>query len=246
MKNLVSIGIVMFIVASFCGCNPNYKKQEPSIYGTEEVYDSPLFVELGEISDRQEDIKELPYSKEYVKEFCDIIEVVEGGGLLSGITLDEENCYNVTPPEVAEQMDVKIFKYTDCCASFILIDGVVYELCMSFGGFGFLSAVPCDYDNDGNLDLLMTSSWGSGLHRTDISYFNVVTKELKTIYSENYYELIIEKNPKVQEGRYDVRRICYVLDMMESGYAPHIDKGVLGYVEIQDGVPMYFSYNSTP
>ena len=50
-----------------------------------------------------------------------------------------------------------------------MVDNEVYPLCESFGGFGFVNAIPCDFDNDGNKDLFVASSWGSGLHRSVIS-----------------------------------------------------------------------------
>ena len=63
-----------------------------------------------------------------------------------------------------------------------MIDNEVYTLCEWFGGYGFVNAVPCDFDNDGNKDLLVASSWGSGLHRSIISVFNSTTKESTVIY----------------------------------------------------------------
>ncbi|MBQ4284361.1 MAG: hypothetical protein IJB96_10600 [Lachnospira sp.] len=243
MKKFVSLFVIMIIMAGFCGCNNSYNKEEQFVNETEESYKNPLFVELGDISDRKEDIKELPHSKEYVKEFCDMAGKLEGSEVLSGITLKEENCYNVTPPLVSEKMDVKIFKDMYSFSSFILIDGAVYNLCMSHGGYGFTSAVPYDYDNDGNLDLLVTASWGSGMHRTEISYFNIVTKESKRIHSEFNYEVIIEENSQGHEGRFDIRQIRFVLDMMESTYGPYVEDEKFGYVEVQDGVPVYFPYD---
>ena len=121
-------------------------------------------------------------TKDYVDEFMAIIGEVELGGLSTGMTLDKEHCYNVTPLSVAEQTDIKIFKFSDSCVSLALIDGEVYSICESFGGYGFVNAVPWDYDEDGNLDLLVASSWGSGLHRSTISVFNTTTKESIAVY----------------------------------------------------------------
>ena len=121
-------------------------------------------------------------TKDSVDEFMSIIGEVELGGLSAGMKLDEEHCYNVTPLSVATQTDIKIFKFSDFCVSLALIDGEVYSICESFGGFGFVDAVPWDYDGDGNLDLLIASSWGSGLHRSIISVFNTTTKESLIVY----------------------------------------------------------------
>ena len=121
-------------------------------------------------------------TKDFVDEFMSIIGDVELGGLSIGMTLDKEHCFNVTPLSVASQTDIKIFKFSDSCVSLALIDGEVYSICDSFGGFGFVNAVPWDYDEDGNPDLLVASSWGSGLHRSIISVFNTKTKESIVVY----------------------------------------------------------------
>ena len=121
-------------------------------------------------------------TKDSVDEFMSIIGDVELDGLSTGMTLDKEHCYNVTPLSVATQTDIEIFKFSDSCVSLALIDGEVYSICESFGGYGFVNAVPWDYDEDGNLDLLVASSWGSGLHRSIISVFNTTTKESIVVY----------------------------------------------------------------
>lgn len=122
------------------------------------------------------------YSKENVDEFMVALGELEGTGLLSDVTLEEDKCFNVTPLLVSNAMDCKIFKFSDSHASFVMIDNEVYPLCKWFGGYGFVNAVPCDFDNDGNEDLLVASSWGSGLHRSEISVFNTETKEFTVIY----------------------------------------------------------------
>ena len=95
---------------------------------------------------------------------------------------DKDCWYNVTPPCVAFQSDIQIFKYRDTCLSIALVDGKAYSICQSFGGFGFVNGVLWDYDEDGNLDLLLASSWGSGMHRSEISVFNTTTKESSVIF----------------------------------------------------------------
>ncbi len=67
--------------------------------------------------------------------------------------------------------------------SFVLVDEKVYELCSFGGGHGYLNALPWDYDGDGNTDLLVSSSSGSGIHRSEISVFNRVTKKSEVVYN---------------------------------------------------------------
>ena len=131
-------------------------------------------------------------TKDSVDEFLDVCDNVKGEGLLSGFSINKDNLYNVTPVEVAASTDVKIFKTSDSCASFVLIDGEIYPICESFGGYGFVNAVPCDFDDDGNIDLLVASSWGSGIHRSIISVFNTVTKKSTVVY-----DTMTTQNPRI-------------------------------------------------
>ncbi len=123
-----------------------------------------------------------PCSKDSVDQFMNLIGEMELGGLLSGMKLDKAHCYNVTPESVSAQTDYKIFKFSDSCVSLLLIDNKVYSICESFGGFGFVNAIPWDYDENGTPDLLVASSWGSGMHRSIISVFDATTKESITIF----------------------------------------------------------------
>lgn len=138
------------------------------------------------------DYKTISCSKESVDDFMTIISKSEMGGLYGWIEPNKESCYNVTPLCVATMTDIKIFKFNDSCASFALIDDKAYTLCESFGGYGFVNAIPWDYDEDGNLDLLVASSWGSGLHRSQISVFNTTTKESFIVY-----DTLTADNPSV-------------------------------------------------
>ena len=125
-------------------------------------------------------------NKDYVAEFMELLgEDTELSGLLSGYALDEAHCYNVTPSTFAGETDMKIFKFSDSCASFVLLDGEIYQLCEFCGGYGFVDARLWDFDCDGTLDLLVSSSWGSGMHRSILSVFNPVTKESTIIFDSS-------------------------------------------------------------
>ena len=117
------------------------------------------------------------FSKEHVEEFLSVYGTGVWDGLLYGMEYNAETCFNVTPEAIARATDVEIFKFGNSCVSAALIDGAVYPICRDFGGYGFFNAVPWDYDADGTTDLLIASSWGSGVHRSELSVFNVKTKE---------------------------------------------------------------------
>ncbi len=122
----------------------------------------------------------LAYTKDSVEEFLSVFEQSEFGSIPCG-----DECYNVTCRGVAWYTKIRIFKFTPSCDSFALIDGKVYRICESFGGYGFIYAVPWDYDGNGVIDLLITSSCGSGLTIAEISVFDVCTKESILVYRDS-------------------------------------------------------------
>ena len=163
MKRLLIIITTLAMIIGLCSCDSALNNNN----GSDETEQSYMTTHC---------------SKENVENFCEIVGNLQGDGLLSGFVLDKDKCFNVTPQRVALETNYKIFKFSDSCASFVMIDNEVYTLCEWFGGYGFVNAVPCDFDNDGNKDLLVASSWGSGLHRSIISVFNSTTKESTIIY----------------------------------------------------------------
>lgn len=198
-------------------------------------------------------------SKDYVKEFMSILETGKGDGLLSGYDLDEEHCYNVTPSAVSESTDIKIFKFSDSCASFALIDGEVFEICPSFGGYGFFNAVPWDYDEDGTTDLLIASSWGSGMHRSEISVFNAKTKqstvictsmELENTDSDNDW-FVTSQSPSSYTGNPEEMPIYYAVYSAEvkSGDSlvdlSYLAKSCAGSIDLEDGTPVFHPYKAS-
>ena len=191
-------------------------------------------------------------TKDSVNEFMSIIGDVEPDGLYTGMKLDEEHCYNVTPLSVATQTDIKIFKFSDSCVSLALIDGEVYSICESFGGFGFVNAVPWDYDGDGNLDLLIASSWGSGLHRSIISVFNTTTKESIVVYDTSTtdnpsVDLFVttaspsfsSKDPQDLPVYYQVYSANIEVNGNNLADLSYTATGVIGSVVVENGAPVF-------
>lgn len=191
-------------------------------------------------------------TKDSVDEFMSIIGKVELDGLSIGMKLDEEHCYNVTPLSVATQTDIKIFKFSDSCVSLALIDGEVYSICESFGGFGFVNAVPWDYDGDGNLDLLIASSWGSGLHRSIISIFNTTTKESIVVYDTSNTDnpsvdlFVATSSPTFSSKDPQDLPIYYQvytanIEVADNNLADlsYVATGVAGSVVVENGMPVF-------
>ena len=137
-------------------------------------------------------VYETPCTKDVVNEFMAAFEATNSSGTLNGYPASEESCYNVTPDSVAAETDIQIFKFGHSCESFAMVDGAVYPLRYGFGGYGFLTAVPWDYDGDGRTDLMIASSWGSGIHRSEISVFSRAAKTCQMIYSTMF-----EQEPQI-------------------------------------------------
>lgn len=94
---------------------------------------------------------------------------------------DNDNCFNITPASITENSSYRIFKYGQSAASFLLFEGEVYPLGERIGGYGVTSMALADLDSDGESELYVTYSWGSGLHRSLIGYFNPTAKEMVTL-----------------------------------------------------------------
>lgn len=91
---------------------------------------------------------------------------------------DNDTCYNITPPSIAENSDFRIFKYDTSCASFLLYNNDIYPLGIWLGGFGVTDMKLADIDHDGEMELYFTFSWGSGMHRSQAGYFNPTSREM--------------------------------------------------------------------
>lgn len=196
-------------------------------------------------------------TKDHVDEFMSILGEAELGGLYGGMRLDGEKCYNVTPLSVAKQMDIKIFKFSDSCLTLALINGEIYSICEFFGGYGFVNAVPWDYDEDGKLDLLIASSWGSGLHRSIISVFNTTTKESIVVHDTSTtddpsVDLFVaavspsfsskdEQDLPIYYQVYSANVVARDNNLADLSYTA---TGVVGAVAIEDGMPVFKPYGS--
>lgn len=111
----------------------------------------------------------------------------------SGYEVD--TCYNITPDYIRENSDYLIFKYDTSCASFLMYEGKVYPLGEWFGGFGVTSMSIADLDGDQKPELYFTYSWGSGLHRSHVAYFDPSAKKIVTFdYTHLNKDMIITEN----------------------------------------------------
>jgi hypothetical protein len=83
-----------------------------------------------------------------------------------------DELYNITPQEITDKYGFRIFKYDQCCESYLEYNGGIYHIGNGFGEAGSTSFAVADLNSDGNLELYYTFSWGSGMHRSQIGYFD--------------------------------------------------------------------------
>lgn len=228
MKKFLCVLCVFAILSCFCSCNDDNSH----------------------IANEYETMK-TSITKDSVKEFMSLMEKFEPSGLISGYEINEKNCYNVTPVEVAAETNMKIFKFSDSCASFVMLDGEIYTLCDWFGGYGFVNAVPCDFDEDGNKDLLVASSSGSGIHCSVISVFNSVSKESTVLYNTMTTDLMVTRSTAdsfTNDSEIDEKPYYSILsvkiDVANNNFA---DLGCVvidaeGYIEYENNNPKFIPY----
>ncbi len=152
--------------------------------------------------------------------------------------------YDVTPERIKNETDYKIFKDMIDCSSYVLVEGEIYQVCTYFGGSGFQNALPCDFDKNGVTDLLVLSSWGSGMHREEISVFNMETKESELLFStlnegflKKYYGWFLEIDAKTEEGG-DERFFVYAFKPTPiSSQKP--ESIFIGEIVLKDGKPFF-------
>ena len=110
MKRLLIIIATLAMIIGLCSCDSALNNNN----GSDETEQSYMTTHC---------------SKENVENFCEIVGKLQGDGLLSGFVLDKDKCFNATPQQVALETNYKIFKFSDSCASFVMIDNEVYTLC---------------------------------------------------------------------------------------------------------------------
>ena len=91
---------------------------------------------------------------------------------------ENDLCYNITPDYIKDNTDYEIFKYSQSSASLLLYENHVYQLGGYFGGTGITNTALADINRDGQYELYFTFSWGSGLHRSQVGYFDPALEEV--------------------------------------------------------------------
>lgn len=82
----------------------------------------------------------------------------------------------ITPSNIWDQTKCQLYKIVDDyknSETFIVTNQKAVHIGNGFGGFGVTSAVPYDVNKDGVLDIVYSYSFGSGIHRSVISWIDI-------------------------------------------------------------------------
>lgn len=144
-------------------------------------------------------------SKNGVDAFYSLLENKEDGHIN---VLNKESCYNITTDNL-KSLNIKIFKFKDECDTYLQYGQNIYRFGESFGGYGFINGVTCDIDNNGVADIVFTYSFGSGVHRSVVSLFNMTTFKMMDLFStfdstnQSMGDLVLEKKVKNEKAIYN-------------------------------------------
>lgn len=100
--------------------------------------------------------------------------------------LNGNDWFRVSPSNIVEQYGLEIFKSESTCESYLMFEENIYLLGDYFGGYGVTSFAIADINLDDNIELYFTYSWGSGLHRSLVGYFDTKSKKIYQLDYVNY------------------------------------------------------------
>ena len=90
---------------------------------------------------------------------------------------EDYKIHDITPADVKKELNCQIFKVNNNCESYLIYKGELFKIGIGFGGFGVTDLKVCNFDGNGQKDLIYIFSWGSGLHRSQIGIFDFSKKK---------------------------------------------------------------------
>ena len=116
--------------------------------------------------------------------------------------------YDITPEDVKKDLNCQIFKINYSCDTFVICKSKLFLIGTGSGGYGTVSIKTCDFDKNGQKDLIYTYSWGSGLHRSQIGVYNLSDgKEEVLDFMIRDKDVVLEK---ISDTKFDV----YIADIV--------------------------------
>ena len=157
--------------------------------------------------------------------------------------------YEITSPELEENTDYRIFKFSQSSASFLYYEDTLYQLGDWFGGCGLTSFAFADGNNDGKNEMYFTFSYGSGIHSQCASYFDPVQKGIFSLggtVSHNF-EWMISKHE--DNSLYFHKGVLETYYNDDKGFAEVTltsdDPEVLAQIVFCDGKPSFVSQDES-
>lgn len=130
---------------------------------------------------------------------------LQSGGVSPNDIWHKYQVVDITPQNVYDEIGCRIFKIV-YDQTYVVFKGKLYPIGREFGGFGITDINTCDFDNDGQKDIVYTYSWGSGLHRSNIAVFNFTTMEEKQFkYANLMGEMALGKISDNEYKVYDAK-----------------------------------------
>ena len=102
---------------------------------------------------------------------------------------------DITPDEVRQEIGCQIFKNKTVPITFIVYHDVAYQIAAPVYGNGILDIHTCDFDHNGQIDLIYSISVSlSGIYTPAIGSFNFTSLKEKGIYSAiNVEDFVLQK-----------------------------------------------------
>jgi hypothetical protein len=162
--------------------------------------------------------------------------------VISPKVLDDFN--DITPENVFLETGCQIFKNASSCQSYLLYEGELYTLGIGFGGLGIVDIATCDFYDNGKNDLLYTYSWGSGIHRSCLGFFDFSSKTEEEIEISSVNELgFIEEElvlKKISNNKFEVYTASVTIDGGDfTKLSPKKDR-LFGEIKLVKNKPIIF------
>lgn len=177
MKKLIIINFCIFILLCFAGCESGY---DPFPFEEEKYMIYNLSVNYSKID---KDIMEDYLRPKHEKLFINTPDILE-------------KLKNITPVSLESKCQIYKFPYDNCGGldgqAFLIYNDKVFELGIGFGGHGVTEFAY--YKDSVKERLYYIYSWGSGIHRSQLAFFDfkneTIENSLLNIVNEQIYSMV--------------------------------------------------------